>query len=132
MPHDLPRWARPPRHRALARRSWHASVAGCGLRGWRRSSRHRQHLVARGGDQYRMLPLRRQTVVFGDHGPSIRKLTHLGPAGVDHRLDGKDHARFEPHSGARTAVVQHLRLLVEAPADAMTAELTYDGKAGAL
>ncbi len=70
-----------------------------------------------------------QAVVLGDDGPAVGQLADLAPAGVDHRLDGEDHAGRQPLERARPAVVQDLRLLVEAPADAVAAELAHDREA---
>src|SRR6185312_13466305 len=73
------------------------------------------------GHRERVLPLRRQRMVPGHHGPAIRQLTGLRLAGVDHRLDGEGHALLQFHAGARLAVVQYLRLVVIDLADAMAA-----------
>ncbi len=74
----------------------------------------------------RVLPLRRQRVVLGDDGPAIAEQLHVTPAGIDHRLDREGHARLELEPGARLAVVQYLRVLVEDAADAVAAVLTHD------
>src|SRR5690606_8430738 len=44
---------------------------------------------------------------------------------VDHGLDGESHARLEHQALARPAVVQHLRVLVVDPADAVAAVLAH-------
>jgi len=49
---------------------------------------------------------------------------------VDHRLDGKNHARFEDETLAFAAVVDYLRRFVETAADAVSAEFLYYGVAG--
>src|SRR6266567_736853 len=73
-----------------------------------------------------MLPLCRETVVGGDDGPPIGKATYPRLAGVDHRLDGEDHAGLKLEAGRRAAVVKNLRLLVKCAADAVAAKLAYD------
>src|SRR5215475_6842954 len=105
-----------------------ASLSGeaCGLG---RAGRNRQHLEARFGDQYRMLPLRGEAMVLGDNGPAVGELADARLAGIDHRLDGEGHARLQPQTGLRAAIVQHLRLFVEFAADAMAAELAHDTEA---
>ena len=75
-----------------------------------------------------MLPLRRQRVVGGDDRPAVGEAADAGAAGVDHRLDGEDHPGLQLEAGAGAAVVQHLRLLVELPADAVAAELAHDAR----
>ena len=50
-------------------------------------------------------------------------------AGVDHRLDGEDHAGLAARAGAGLAVVQHLRLFVEVAADAVAAEFAHHREA---
>src|SRR5215212_4470484 len=67
-------------------------------------------------------------MVRRDNGPAVGEAADAGPSGVDHRLDGEDHARLQLQSGTGPAVVQHLRLFVELPADAMPAELAHDGE----
>src|ERR671914_1241224 len=49
-------------------------------------------------------------------------------AGVDHRLDGEDHARLELKSRPRFTIMEHLRFFMELTADAMTAILAHDRK----
>src|ERR1043166_2456544 len=75
-----------------------------------------------------MLPLRRQAMVLGYHGPAVGKLAYIRAACIDHGLDGKRHSRLERHTGVGTAVVQNLRLFVKLAADAVTAELAYHRK----
>ena len=64
-------------------------------------------------------------MVAGHDGPAVGHLPDVTLAGVDHRLDGEDHARHQFQSRARTAVVQHLRLLVELFADAVATEFAH-------
>src|SRR5690606_5883908 len=61
----------------------------------------------------------------GHHRPVVRQQAHVAPAGIDHRLDGEGHAGPEFHARARLAVMQHLRVLVEDPADAVTAVFAH-------
>src|SRR6476646_3017624 len=98
----------------------------------RRSGGYGEHLVAVRRHEDRVLPLRRQRMVGSDDRPAVGEAADAGTAGVDHRLDRERHAglQLEPRAGA--AVVQHLRLLVELPADAVAAELADDRKAMAL
>src|ERR1022692_5182132 len=89
----------------------------------------RQHFVPLVGDQHRVLPLRGKTVIRGHDGPAVGEAANAGAAGVDHRLDGENHPRLQLETGAGPAVVQDLRLFVELPPDAVTAEFPDDGKA---
>src|SRR5688572_4031980 len=68
-------------------------------------------------------------MILGDDGPAIAELSNARLAGVDHRLHGENHARLQLQARACAAVVQHLWLFVELPADPMTAELTHDREA---
>src|SRR5204863_7314534 len=52
-----------------------------------------------------------------------------GTAGIDHRLNGENHAWLEFHAGARLAVVEHLRLFVKLAPYAVSAEFAYHRKA---
>ena len=96
------------------------------------AGRERHHLVAGVGDEHGVLPLRRQRAVARDDGPAVADLADLALAGVDHRLDREDHARHQLLERAGPAVVQHLRLLVEARADAVAAELAHHREAAGL
>ena len=51
--------------------------------------------MARVRDQDRVLPLRRERVILGDHGPAVGQQPHVALAGVDHRLDRERHAGRE-------------------------------------
>src|SRR3546814_4335436 len=66
-----------------------------------------EDLVAGGGDADGMLELGRELHVAGDGGPAVLQDLHLRAAGVDHRLDGEEHALAQLHAGAGAAVVQH-------------------------
>ncbi|KAG1382342.1 hypothetical protein G6F59_017858 [Rhizopus arrhizus] len=76
-----------------------------------------------------MLPLRRQAVIAGDNRPASGQLAELAAASVDHRLNGKQHARHQFHARAGFAVMQHLGIFMETLADAVPAELAHHGKA---
>ena len=80
-------------------------------------------------DEHRVLPLRGQRVILRHDGPAVREQLHVALAGVDHRLDREGHAGHELDAGAGPAVVQHLRILVEDPADAVAAVLAHDREA---
>src|SRR5260221_4276337 len=67
-------------------------------------------------------------MILGDDRPAVRKLADARPARIDHRLDGENHAGLDFYAGSGAAVMEHLRLLVEFPADAVAAELAHDGK----
>src|SRR3954466_7105497 len=64
-------------------------------------------------------------MVGGHDRPPVVHLADVALAGVDHRLDGEGHASLQAHALAGAAVVQHLRLFVEAPADAVAAEFAH-------
>src|ERR1035437_6951091 len=72
-----------------------------------------------------MFILRGQAVIFCYDRPAIAKLLDLFFSGIDHRLNGEDHAGFQSQSGSGAAVVQHLRLFMEVRADTMTAKLAH-------
>src|SRR5688572_2811650 len=115
--------ARRPGARRCRRGPGHASGIQRGPR--RGAGRNGEHLAAGRGHQHGVLPLRRQAVVLGHHGPAVGELPDLGLAGVDHRLDGEGHARLQREADAAPAVVEDLRLFVELPADAVPAELAH-------
>ena len=91
--------------------------------------RERHHFVAGLGDEHRVLPLRRERAVARDDGPAVAGFADVALAGVDHRLDRERHAGLQLVERAGLAVVQHLRVLVEALADAVAAELAHDREA---
>src|SRR5690606_35760876 len=88
-----------------------------------------QDLIAGFSDQYRVFPLRRQRMIFGDDRPAVGQKFHVALAGIDHRLDGDRHARNELETAARFAVVQDLGIFVKAATDAVAAVLADDGEA---
>src|SRR5262245_2972597 len=65
-------------------------------------------------------------MIFRDDGPAVSEQLHVAPPGVDHRFYGERHAGLEHEAGSRIAVVQDLRVLVEDPADAVSAILADD------
>ena len=77
------------------------------------------------GDRHRQLEVRGQAAVRGHRRPAVVQHPHLGPAHVHHRLDGQAHARHQPLAPARRPVVRHLRVLVQAGADAVAHELAH-------
>src|SRR3546814_15597294 len=87
-----------------------------------------EDLVAVGGHQDGVLPLRRQLAILGDRGPAIAKQAGFRATLVDHRLDGEGHAFLELHAGAGTAVMQNLRLLMEDLADAVATVFADHGE----
>src|SRR3989338_5947211 len=84
-----------------------------------------QYFKAGIGDEEGVLVLRRQAVVFGDYGQGVGEMLGGRLAGVDHRFDGEGHAGLEPYSGPRAAVMQHLRLFMELPANAVSAKVAH-------
>ena len=72
-----------------------------------------QHLMAIGGHQNRMLPLGGLGMILGDHGPAVLEQFNLTFSGIDHRLNGENHAGFEHDAGSRSAVMQDLRFFVK-------------------
>src|SRR3990167_5378419 len=106
--------------------AWRASFARLvrwsvvSSRGWRGRAAigNGQYFKAGIGDEDGVFVLRRQAVVLGDHRPAVAEMLDGRLAGIDHRLDGEGHARFQLYSGFRAAVMQHLRLFMETLADA--------------
>ena len=49
-------------------------------------------------------------------------------AGIDHRLDGEEHAFAQHRAVARPAEMQHARRLVELPPETVAAEIPHHGK----
>ena len=77
------------------------------------------------GDQDGVLPLGGKAAILGDDGPLVWQQFHVTFAGVDHGFNGEGHTRFNNDTGARAAVVQHLRVFVEDFADTMPTVLAY-------
>ena len=84
--------------------------------------RNGEDLDALLGHPDRVLELGRQRAIASDRSPSVGKDLHVRPAEIDHRLDGKQHARLEHQSFTGTADVDDVRLIVKEPAEAVTAE----------
>src|SRR5216683_8307014 len=88
-----------------------------------------EYLVAGRGDADRMLELRRERAVLGDGGPAVVENLHLPAAGIDHRLDGKDHALAHHRSLLGGAEMEDRRRIVEDAADAVAAEIAHHREA---
>ena len=88
--------------------------------------------MAAGGDEHSVLPLRRQTVVLGHHGPLVGQFFDGRAACVEHGFDGKGHAFFQFKSRARLAVMHHLRVFVKHQANAVAAVFANHRVAGGL
>src|SRR5688572_26315148 len=87
-----------------------------------------QYLDPVRGYQYGMLPLRGKTMVLGDHRPVIREYFQMTHACINHGLDSEGHARLKHQPRTGGAIMQHLRLFMEDPADTVAAKFTYDRK----
>src|SRR6185437_3383122 len=57
--------------------------------------------------------------------PAIGEDLHLVAPGIDHRLDGEEHAFAQHRALARTAEMHDGRRVVEHPADAVAAEIAH-------
>src|SRR5205085_8256236 len=66
----------------------------------------REDLVAGRGHPDGVLELRRQRPVLGHRGPAVAEDLHLVAPGVDHRLDGEEHALAHDRPVFRLAVMQ--------------------------
>ena len=75
---------------------------------------------------HRVLDVRGDRAVPGDHGPAVVELDRPRRAHRDHRLDGQRHARHQPRALAGPAVVEHVRVLVHLGADAVPAVAVDD------
>jgi hypothetical protein len=73
-----------------------------------------------------MLELRRERTVPGHCRPAIGQHLGLGPAQIDHRLDGEEHARLQPCAGPPAAVMQHVGRRMEHPPQPVAAEIPHD------
>ena len=101
--------------------------------GWRwATGRQREYLIAGGGHQNGVLPLRGQRPVFGHDGPPVVHLLDITLTRVDHGLDREGHAFNQGLAGTRRSVVQDLRVLVEPTTDTMATKFTYDAEPVAL
>ncbi len=77
-----------------------------------------------------MFPLRGKTSIFGLDGPAVTHFANFALSGINHRLDGKNHAWGEFFQSAWATVMQNLRLFVEHLANAMAAKFTDYAVAG--
>src|ERR1700753_3807365 len=75
-----------------------------------------------------MLKMRAHAAVFGDRGPAVFEDLDAWLAGIDHRLDGENHAFTELHAAAAFAKVRHLRILMHACSDAVADKIANHGK----
>src|SRR5580698_3075793 len=73
----------------------------------------------------RVLEVRCEFTICGNHCPAVVQDANSGPALSNHRLDRQNESRPQLHAGAGLAVVGHLRLLVHFPADAVSDELAH-------
>ena len=89
--------------------------------------RDREDLVARCRDADRVLELGRQGAVLCHRGPTIAQHLHLIAAGIDHRLDGEEHALAHDRAVLRPPVMQDRRRVMKDAADAVAAEIAHDG-----
>ena len=80
------------------------------------------------GNADHVLELGGERAVPGHGGPAIVQDLHLRPADIHHRLDGEEHAGAQHRAFAGAAEMQDVRRLVEAPADAVAAEVADYGE----
>ena len=85
-----------------------------------------------GGDGDGELEVGGQRAVLGVDRPAVVAHAHAVAPGVDHRLDGEDHALLEQGAAAGVAVVGDLRVLVHRAPDAVADERAHDAQAVAL
>ena len=76
-----------------------------------------------------MLELRGERAVLGHRRPAVGEDLHLGPAGVDHRLDGEEHPFAQQGAVLGLAEMKDRWGIVEDPPDAVTAEIAHHGEA---
>lgn len=77
-----------------------------------------------------MFKLGRKGAVACYGSPAIRE--HFGTpvlAGVDHRLDGEEHASLQRKASAGAAIMHNRRRTMENPAKPMATELTHNAEA---
>src|SRR5450830_1632277 len=84
----------------------------------------RQHLETVVSDRHHMLPLGREGLILGDHGPAVAQGFHMPLPGVEHRFNGENHPGFQCQPLTRIAVMQDLWFIVIDLADTMAAVLT--------
>src|SRR4051794_38136612 len=91
--------------------------------------RQRKNLDAIGGPARPGLELRRQRTVAGHRGPAVGQDFDVRLAEVDHRLDRKEHARFQRYALAGPANMDDVRLVVEHAPEPMAAEIAHHAHA---
>src|SRR5271165_2076451 len=74
-----------------------------------------------------MFELGRKRPIAGYRGPPVGEYFHMRPAEIDHRLDRKEHARFQRSSFAAAPVVQDIRFVVKEIAESVAAKIAHDG-----
>ena len=75
-----------------------------------------------------MLELCRPFVVERDRRPTIREHAQKESTGIDHRLNRKHHAFFEPQFRIPRAIVLDRRRLVKPASNPMPHEIAHDRK----
>ena len=114
---------------------------GCGSAGWPEwggaaglgpagAGADGEDFVAGVGNEHFVFPLGGEFAVFGDHGPTVVEDAQVAFALINHGFDGEDHAGLQHGAGASFAVVDDLRVFVEAAADAVAAKFLHHGIAG--
>ena len=88
-----------------------------------------ENLAAGFGDADHVFVLGGEAAVAGDGGPVVFEDFDVGAAGVDHGLDGEEHAGFEHGAFAFAAEMQDIGGGVEFAADAVAAEIADHAKA---
>src|SRR5215469_7082 len=87
--------------------------------------RERKHLRPGLGYPDRVLELRGERPVAGDGRPAVREHFDVRPNEIDHRLNGKKHARFELDTLSGAANMDDVGLVVEQPPQSMAAEIAH-------
>ena len=75
-----------------------------------------------------MFKLCRQAFVTGHSGPAIGENFGFIASGVNHWLNGKNHAGFEPHTLASLTIMQNGWRTVKCLAKPMSGKITHHGK----
>ena len=89
-----------------------------------------EDFVAGVGNEHFVFPLGGEFAVFGDYGPAVVEDAQVAFALVNHGFDGEDHAGLQHGAGASFAVVDDLRVFVEAAADTVAAKFLHHGITG--
>src|SRR5208283_1204233 len=85
-----------------------------------------KYLDAGFGHADRMFELRRERAVARHGGPAVRQYLDLRTPEIDHRLDREEHAGAQRNALALLAVMQNVRLVVEQPAEPVSAKIAHD------